>query len=196
MRLPILSAALAAICFALPATAQKGQVYNFSSQRACSTLLMFGETGQAALTITHGQPEWKASYDNMDAMLAQVKGKVNRLGKDFWTTFMTSAAVEIGGVKVMPGCYVVGIHCDDKGQFALVLLEATKAMKDGLMPWDDKVKPEIICPLTLNKDVAKEVVGKMEMTLKAGAEDPTKASFTLAWGKHTATAPVMIHVAK
>ncbi|MCU0865875.1 MAG: DUF2911 domain-containing protein [Planctomycetes bacterium] len=195
MRFPILSAALAAICFALPATAQKVQVYNFPSQRACSTLLMFGESGQAALTITHGQPEWKAEYDNMDAMLPKLKGKVNRLGKDFWTTFMTSAAVEIGGVKVMPGSYVVGIHCDDKGQFALVMFEAGKAMKDGLMPWAEDLKPEIVCPVTLNKNVAKDAVAKMEMTLKAG-EDPTKSTFTLAWGKHTLTAPIAIHMGK
>lgn len=194
MRIPILTAALAALCFALPATAQKIQVFGGNSQRACSSLVLFGEGVMAGITVTHGQPEWQAEYDGM---LDRLKGKINRLGKDLWTTFLTSVPVEIGGVKVPAGSYVVGLHCDADGKFGLALLDATKAMQAGALPFGpQKWTPDVLCPLTLAKDVAKESVAKMTMELKAADGDPTQATFTLAWGKHTLTAPIAIHVGK
>jgi hypothetical protein len=192
MHFPRLTAALAALCFALPTTAQ--DVYNVSGERMASTALAFGGNSMAAMTISYGQPMWKEEYTGM---LDKLKGKMNRLGKDFWTTFMTASAVEIGGVKVAAGSYVVGLHCDKDGKLALAFLDASKAMKDGVMPWDQKEwTPDAVCPLTLNKDVAKDSVQKMTMEVKLDEKAPTKGSFTLAWGKHTATAPVAIPAAK
>jgi hypothetical protein len=194
MRFPFLTAALAALCFALPATAQKIQVFGGNSQRACSSLVLFGEGVMAGVTITHGQPEWQAEYDGM---LDKLKGKLNRLGKDLWTTFMTSVPVEIGGAQVPAGSYVVGLACDKDGKFALALLDATKAMKAGTMPFGPQNwTPDVLCPLTLNKGAAKESVAKMAMELKADDKDPTKGTFTLAWGTHTLTAGLAIHVGK
>ena len=192
MRFPILSAALAALCFALPATAQKVQVFGGNSTRACSSVVLFGENIMAGITVTHGQPEWQAEYDGM---LDKLKGKTNRLGKDLWTTFMTSVPLEIGGVKLAAGSYVVGLHCDDEGQFALAFLDSTKAMKDGLMPFGpQKWTPDAVCPMTLNKDSAKESVAKMLIEVKADEKEPTKGTVSIAWGKHTLTAPMAIHI--
>ncbi|MBL8756040.1 MAG: DUF2911 domain-containing protein, partial [Planctomycetes bacterium] len=144
--------------------------------------------------VTHGQPEWKAEYDGM---LDKLKGKTNRLGKDMWTTFATSVPVEIGGAKVPAGSYVVALHCDNDGKFSLAMLDSTKAMQAGAMPFGpQKWTPDVTCPLTLNKDVAKEVAAKMTMELKADAKDPMQGTFTLAWGKHTLTAPLAIHAGK
>jgi hypothetical protein len=194
MRFPILSVALAAICFALPATAQKPEVFGGMQDRKASTVVLFGENMMAGMTMTYGQPEWQDSYTDM---LDKLKGKLNRLGKDLWTTFMTTVPVEIGGVKVAAGSYVVALHCDADGKLALAFLDATKAMKDGAMPFGpQKWTPDAVCPLTLNKDAAKESVAKMSMELKASSEEPTKGTFTLAWGKHTATAPIMMHIGK
>jgi len=194
MRFPILSAALAALCLSLPTVAQDVQVFGGQSTRACSTVVLFGEKVMAGVTVTHGSPVWKDEYDGM---LDKLKGKLNRLGKDMWTTFMNSCDVEIGGVKVPAGSYVVGLHCDKDGKFALAFLDATKAMKAGTMPFGPQTwTPDVVAPLTLNKDAAKESVKEMAMTLKADAKDLTKGSITLAWGKHTLTADMAIHVAK
>ena len=194
MRFPILSAALAALCFALPTTAQKVQVFGGQSERACSSLVLFGDNVMAGVTIVHGQPEWQAEYDGM---LDKLKGKINRLGKDLWTTFMNSVDVEIGGTKIPAGSYVVGLNCDKDGNFGLAFLDASKAMKAGAMPFGpQKWTPDFLAPLTLNKDVGKEVVAKMTMELKADDKDPTKGTFTMAWGKHTLTGPLAIHLPK
>jgi hypothetical protein len=195
MRFPILSAALAALCFALPTTAQKLQGMAFPGERAATTLAVFADDFSVAhmASIVHGQPIWQAEYDGM---MDKLKGKMNRLGKDWWTTLMTSTELQFGGTKIPAGSYVVGLHCDEKGTFTLGLMDAGKAMKSATHPFGaQNWKPEMSLPLTLHKDSAKEVVSKMTMTFAADEATPGKGEFTLAWGKHTLTAPVMLHVA-
>jgi hypothetical protein len=194
MRIPFLTAAFAALCLALPTTAQKIQGADGGAMRAETRLMVFTQDFSvfAMASITHGQPEWKAEYDGM---LDKLKGKTNRLGKDWFTTLITSSEFEIGGVKLAPGSYVVGLHCDKEGKFALAFMDSTKAMKDGVNPFMEW-KPEVVASLTLNKDAAAEAVAKMTMTLKAEKDGAGKGTFTLAWGKHTLTAPCQLHAPK
>lgn len=201
MRFPIFSAALAALCLTLPTTAQEGKPAadvkgaTATSQRAEARIMVFNDdfTVFALASITHGQPAWQDKYD---AQFDLLKGKINRLGKDWFTTLITSSELEIGGVKIAPGSYVVGLSCDQDGKFALALLDSSKAMKAKVNPFFGEWKPDYLLPLTLNKNVNKESVQLMVMTFDARPEDAGKGTFTLAWGKHTLTAPVMLHAPK
>ena len=49
MRFNLISAVLAALCFALPTTAQKVQVFGGNGQRAASTMILFGQDIMAGL---------------------------------------------------------------------------------------------------------------------------------------------------
>lgn len=194
MRLPILSAALAAVCLALPATAQKIQVYGGDTKRADSSIILFGSNMMAGINITHGQPVWKDQYTGM---MDKLKGKTHRLGKNLWTTFMTSTPISIGGTKVRAGSYVVALKCDDAGKFSLAMLNANKAMRQGIMPFVPNTwKPDFVTPLKLNLNASKESVSEMVMTLRSNKKDPMTGTFTLAWGPHTLTADLKIMVAK
>ncbi len=199
MRTHPLLAAAAALCLALPsfaqdANAQKVSGGNADTKRGETRIIAYTEDFSvfALASVTYGQPEWKAEYDGM---LDKLKGKNSRLGKDWFTTLITSSELEMGGKKIAPGSYIVGIHCDQDGKFGLSLADSSKAMKDGLNPFMDW-KPEIIVPLTLNKGAAKEAVKLMTMTFQAKAEDGGKGTFTLAWGTHTLTTPCHLHVPK
>jgi hypothetical protein len=190
MRFPNASAAIAAICLSFPSTAQEVQVFNANGERASSTLVLFGSDIMAGITIAHGQPAWKDEYTEQ---IEKLKGRTNRLGKDFWTTFMTSIPMSFGGSMVAPGSYVVGLHCDDAGTFSLAMIDASKAMKKGHMPFGAyNWKPDVTTPLTLNKNAKKKSVKKMLMTLANDKKDPMKGMFTLAWGPHTLTAPIAL----
>lgn len=194
MRFPLLTAALAALCFALPTTAQKIQGADGGAMRNETRLMVFNDDYSvfAMASLTHGQPIWQDSYDGM---LDKLKGKNNRLGKDWFTTLITSSEFEIGGTKVAPGSYILGLFCDKDGKFSLSFMDSSKAMKEGVNPFMDW-KPEFMAPLTLNKDVAKESVSKMTMTFKAEQGGGGKGNFTMAWGKHTLTAPCQLHAPK
>ena len=187
-------AAFAALSLTLSATAQKIQVFGGAAERASSSLVLFGENVMAGVTLTYGQPAWQPEYDTM---LDKLKGRLNRLGKDMWTTLLTTVPLELGGAKVEAGSYVVGLMCDKDGKFHLALLDATKAAKAGTLPFGQQTwTPDVLCPLTLNKDGAKEAAEKMTMTLAADAKDPSNGTFTLAWGKHTLTGALKLQLAK
>lgn len=198
MRFPFVTTALAALCLSLPVAAQKVQVFGGNGDRAATSQILFGEGLMAGMSITYGQPVWKDSHN---AMMEKLKGKLLRLGKDWWTTFTTSSDVEIGGVKIAAGAYLLGLHCDKDGKFSLAGIDAGKAMKAGAMPWpmDEEGnmnwKPDFLVPLQLNKDASKESVEKLTMTLAANGDDLSKGTFTLAWGTHTLTAPMAVVVA-
>lgn len=195
MRSSFLTTALAALCFALPTAAQKINAADSTGTRAETRMMIYNDDYSvfAMASLTHGQPTWKDDYNGM---MEKLKGKINRLGKDWFTTLITSSEFEIGGVKIPAGSYIIGLHCDKDGKFALAFMDSSKAMKDGISPFAGDWKPEIVAPLTLNKDVAKESVSLMTMTLKAEKDGGGKGTFTLAWGKHTLTAPVMLHAPK
>lgn len=195
MRFPLITAALAALCLALPTTAQKVKNYGGDSNRANSTMVLFGENLMAGVVISYGQPEWKEDeYKDLDKMIAHYKGNLLRLGKNLWTTFMTSVPITIGGTKVEAGSYVVGMMLDKDGKFSLALLDATKAMKKGLMPFGpQKWTPDYLLPLELHKDSVKGVVKLMKMSLVSDKDDATKGTFRLVWGTHELTAPLQVH---
>ncbi len=193
-RSTLLSFAFAALCAAAAAPAQGMQIYHFEGPRHATNVVLFSSEMAAGVTVVHGQPAWKDEYTGMLGML---KGKTHRLGKDLWTTLMTSAAIDIGGVKVAPGCYCVGLHCDEDGAFSLAMMDATKAMKKGLMPFGPQTwKPELTAPVKLNKDALEKPMDKMVMSLKGDRDDRMQGTFTIAWGPHTLTAPIKIHAPK
>lgn len=193
MRFPLISTALAALCFALPTAAQKVNNYGGDGTVASSTMLLFTESFEckAAVVINHGQPEWKDDYTQM---LDKLKGRLNRLGKNMWTTFMSSAPIEIGGTIVPAGSYVAGLMCDKDGKFSLALLDAGKAMKQGLMPFGPQTwKPDVLVPMELHRDSSKESVTLMKISLATEKDDPMHGTLTIAWGPHTLTAKLAVH---
>lgn len=196
MRLPLLSAAFAALCLALPATAQKWSAFPLNGERAAASLAAFTEgfTSAAWVSITHGQPIWKDSHD---AMLDSLKGKTSRLGLDWWTTLMTSVEIDFCGTKIPAGAYCVGVNIDKDGKFALVLIEAGKAMKANIHPFGPQAwTPDYTVPMTFSKGTAAKSVEKMTMSFTADEKEAGKGTFLLAWGKHTLTGPIAMTLPK
>jgi len=209
MRLSILFTACT-LCFALPSTAQEGNVKNPATKEASATkkFQSMAFAGSHAITtlavvtpdfssgsmasVSYGQPDWK---DSNDALIEKVKGTTQRLGKDAWTNLTTTSELELGGTKIPAGSYVVAITISKEGSFALVLTDSGKAMKSGLMPFGPQNwKPEYTVPMT--KAVSNEVVAKMTMTFDADPKVPGNGTFTIAWGKHTLTAPATLSAPK
>lgn len=209
MRLSILSAACA-VCLAVPALAQEGTAKNppptdastpkkfqsmaFPGAHAQTTLAVFTSDFSAGsmATISHGQPEWNDKYD---AMLETLKGTTQRLGSGAWTSLTTTTELELGGTKIPAGAYVVAVAVAKDGAFSLALCDSGKAAKSGLMPGGPQTwKPEYTVPMT--KGVGKEVASKMTMTFDADPKVPGKGNFTIAWGKHTLTAPATLSTPK
>lgn len=191
MRLPFLAATLASLCLALPTTAQV-QVFGGLGERAATSQILFGQNLAGGISIEHGQPIWQASHEKMRE---QLKGKLLRLGKDWWTTMTTSFPLEVAGTRVPAGAYLLGLHCDKDGKFSLTFLESTKGMKAGALPFEMNGKmnwkPDYVAPLEMHENANDAPVEKMKMQLKISGENMT-GSYTLSWGPHRLTAKIAV----
>jgi hypothetical protein len=198
MRIPttLCAAALAVCAFLTPAV--RAQVKAFGGpdddRKACT--LIFADTAggnfspKGAVSINYSQPDWKESY-NKQLGSGEFNGKNARLGKNWWTSFDTYIPLTVGGTKVAPGNYYLGIHVDEKGAFKLLFLDQKVALTNGWTPFmPEPWKSDIAAPLTLAKDSLKESQSKMVIAITADEKDSTKGKFSVQWGKHELSAPV------
>ena len=187
------AAALAACAFLAPAAAQT-QALNPGNDRTCCTIIFAdmsnGFSAKGALNLNYTAPEWKDSYT---AMIDSGKFTGNqRLGKNWWTSFDTMVPLTIGGTKVAPGAYFLGLNVSEKGEFKLLVIDAKTAITTGWVPFMPKPwKADVTAPLTLAKDSLKETQTKMVIAFTADEKDTTKGKFTIQWGKHELSAPVV-----
>lgn len=184
LALPVLASAF----LADRASAQL-QVFGGDAERMSSTRIFWDNGPAGMICVQYGQPTWKAEYDGM---VDSAKGKKLRLGKDFWTTFNTSVALQLGDSNVAAGSYYLGLECDDKGAFHLLLLNAEKSDKAGYTPFmPDQWKADYSVALTHDAD-ADETVQKLQITFVG--EDPNAMTLKLAWGTHSMTASMKAKV--
>jgi hypothetical protein len=168
----------------------KVQVFGGHGERAATSQILFGDGIMSGMSITYGQPVWQDAYNGM---LDRLKGKLLRLGKDWWTTFTTSCDLAFDDVKVPAGAYLVGLACDVDGNFALTLLEASKGMRQGALPFSTNEQgtmnwqPDLRIPLQLHRDGNSETVSQLRITLSANGDNLRDGKFELAWGKHLLT---------
>ena len=188
-------AALALSLLAAPAQAQIQVFGGPDEDRRSSTVVMFGENVIAGVSISYSAPDWKADYDKPGAM-DSYKGKNVRLGKNWWTSLDTNIPLEIGGTKLEPGAYYLGLRYGEDGSFKLLVLDASKAMKNSMMPFNpDGWKGGTTVDLKMNKDSLDESKKKMVIDISASEDDPSKGSFSIQWGKHELAADVKFQIA-
>ena len=183
----ILTAAVTAAFLSTSVSAQL-ELFGGAGVRASTMVGYWSDATQSAtaVSIQYGQGKWKDEYNDR---LDQLRGKRARLGKDWWTTFDTSLKLDFGGVTVPPGSYFLGLQCDQDGKFALVLLDANKAMAASAMPFLESAwKIDLSVPMTLEKGVLKQTVELMTIALEPGKDDQSKITLSITWGKHRLSA--------
>lgn len=202
MRFPtsLCVSALAAVAFFAPAAQAQVKALNPGEDRLCSTLIFADMSGggfsaKGAVNINYTAPMWNDKYTAaIDS--GKFNGSNQRLGKNWWTSFDTMVPLEIGGAKVMPGAYYLGLHIDEKGGVHLMVIDAKTALTSGWAPFMPQPwKAEVMAPLTLAKDSLKETQKTMLIQFTADEKDATKGTFSIQWGKHELSAPVKFHLA-
>lgn len=198
MRFIPLAATLAALTI-VPALQAQQVIGGPDPDRKASTVFVFTDSFEAlaGVSISYSQPTWQDSYNGM---LEQLEGNYTRLGKNWWTTFDTVGALEIGGTKIEAGSYYLGLAVGKDSAFSLLIFDSKRAMKAGLLPFSTalftgEAKAETKAPLTFAKDSLEEVAVKMEIEIAADTKDPTTGKFSIRWGRHELSAPVKFHLA-
>jgi len=153
-----------------------------------------GPAGQ--LAVEYGRPEWKKAYEDPANFDSMTKGKVWRMGKNFFTLLDTSVPLKISGKSVSPGYYFLGLkRSSDGASWSLAFIDPNKvraARLDGFVI--DKANVEFEVPVKMEK--SNDITEKLSITLPYPEAKPTDVTFRLAWGNFVVTAPVEVTLTK
>lgn len=190
----VLAPALVLSLLPAAATAQnKIQAFAQPSERTSANLILAEmNNGQfvgmvGAVTVVYGQPEWKKEYaEQVDVM---TKGKIFRLGKDYWATYDATAALNIGGTTVPPSVFYLAIARDKGDNWSLVFIDPVKAKAAGAMPFQPESAPRTHEVAMKHEKVEGAEVAKLEVKFTPDEKNPTQGTLTIAWGNQKLSAP-------
>ena len=145
--------------------------------------------------IDYGRPAWKKDYENAIVFDLATKGKVWRLGSNFWTVLDTNVPLSIAGKSVPVGVWYLGIHrSEDGATWSLAFIDPAKARSARIDPFDVAKAPvEFKVPITFEK--ATETKDKLTITLTPQKDNFKNSTLKIAWGTLVLSAPIQIQMA-
>lgn len=184
-------AAAAVLSMALPATGQekKPAIIAFGSDSAERGTARVGywnrekNVGAGGYFIDYGRPVWKKDYEDAARFDSMTKGKIWRLGSEYWTVLDTNVPIKISGVNVPTGQWFLGLErSQDGASWSLVFVDPSKARTMQLDPSEmNRVPVEFKAPMTL--EASPEVAEKLTLTLDVPKSDIRRSTLTIWWGK-------------
>jgi len=153
-----------------------------------------GAAGQFA--INYGRPVWKNDYEDPIKFDAMTKGKIWRMGSNFWTDLDTCLPLKISGKKVPAGYYYLGLHrSDDGSKWSLAFIDPAKVRAAHVDAFDIAKAPvEFEAPMFVTSAASKPE--KLTIELSYPKDDFRKVTLNVAWGTLALTAPIEVTVAE
>jgi len=165
--------------------------------RASARVLYWNTKADSAageFAIDYGRPVWKKEYEDPAKFDAMTKGKVWRMGSNFWTVLDTSLPLKIGGKRVGVGSYYLGLRRSaDGASWSLAFIDPAQVRRARLDGFEvGKAAVGFEAPMTVEK--ASSPVENLTITLSYPKEQPKKVTLKVAWGNMVLTAPIEVTV--
>jgi hypothetical protein len=175
--------------------AEGGGLDDYASARV---LYWNQKTDSAAgqFAINYGRPVWKRAYEDPAKFDALTKGKVWRMGSNFWTNLETQLPLVIGGKKVPAGYYYLGMHRSIDGlQWSLAFIDPSEVRRARLDAFQiQKAKVKFEAPMSVAQAEGKPE--KLTITLTYPNDALKNVKLRVAWGTLAFTAPVTVELAE
>ncbi len=173
--------------------AEGGSVDDYASTR----VLYWNPQANAAagqFAINYGRPVWRKDYEDAAKFDPMTKGKVWRMGKNFWSMLETDLPLNIGGKEIQPGSYCLGLYrSDDGAEWSLAFIDPAKVRHMHLDAFDILKAPvDFKAPMSVSK--SDKPVEKLTITLSHPTDKIQDVTMHLAWGNMHLTAPIQVTV--
>jgi len=147
-----------------------------------------GGTGQFA--IDYGKPIWRKDYEDSAKFDAMTKGRVWRMGSNFWTVLDTDMPITIAGKSVPAGYWYLGLkRSADGASWSLAFIDPQKVKQAQLDASEIGRAPIAFeAPMTIEK--ASESRDKLVIDLVIDKDHIYQATLRVAWGNLQLSAPV------
>ena len=150
--------------------------------------------GAGQFAIDYGRPVWKKDYEDTAKFDAMTKGKVYRLGSNFWTTLDTDVPLTIAGKTIPAGSWYLGLHrSDDGATWSLVFIDPAKA-RAGHMDASEIDRAPISFKAPLTSDAGGEMKDKLTIDLVFQKGDLKNVTLKIGWGKIQLSAPIEVPI--
>lgn len=189
-----------ALCLSIPALAQQPGITAEGGQpddRASARVLYWnsakhGAAGQFA--IDYGRPLWKSVYEDPVKFDTMTKGKLWRMGSNFWTTLDTCLPLKISGRRIAPGYYYLALHRSADGtRWSLAFIDPAKVRAARLDAFNvDKAPIAFEAPMASAQATSKPE--KLTILLSYPRDNDRNVTLSVAWGTLALTAPVEVTV--
>jgi hypothetical protein len=165
--------------------------------RASARVLYWNTQTDAAagqFVIDYGRPVWKKEYDDPAKFDAMTRGKIWRMGSNFWSILDTQLPLSIGGKKIPVGFYYLGLHRSEEGsEWSLVFIDPSRVRKGRLDAFQiEKAPVEFEALMSIAK--AETQTEKLTITLSHLKDDIQHVTMRVAWGNLALSAAIEVAV--
>ena len=195
-----LAIAILSICLvpAVQAQIKKGIIAEAEpalGERGTSRVLYWNQdkdVAAGAITVDFGRPAWRKEYEESGRFDLMTKGKVWRLGNNYWTILDSNLPIKIAGRDIPVGLWYLGLDRSADGKtWSLAFIDPVKARRgrhDGFTM--ETVPIEFKVPMTTGQTSG--LTEKLTMTLTAAKEDIRKVTLRISWGRVELMAPIQV----
>jgi len=148
--------------------------------------------GAGQFAIDYGRPVWRKEYDDTGNFDKITKGKVYRLGSNFWTTLDSDMPLTIAGKSIPAGSWYLGLHrSDDGATWSLVFIDPAKARAAHIDASEIERAP-IAYKAAMTVEQASESKEKLTIDLIFQKGNLKDVTLRIGWGKMQLSAPVTV----
>jgi len=149
----------------------------------------------AAVSVEFGRPLWNRQLDDPARFDLLTKGKVWRLGSDYWTSLDNNVPIKIAGREIPVGLWFLGLQRSaDGASWSLAFIDPVKVRKARLDAHAMSTAPiEFQVPLKIEPSTA--FADKFTMVLAADKANIKNVTIRISWGKLQLTTPMQVLVA-
>jgi len=142
--------------------------------------------------IDYGRPVWKKEYEDPAKFDAMTRGKIWRMGSNFWSILDTQLPLSIGGKKVPVGFYYLGLHRSEEGsEWSLVFIDPGRVRKGRFDAFQiEKAPVEFEALMSYAK--AETQTEKLTIALSYPKDDIKHVTMRVVWGNLALSATIEV----
>ncbi len=184
-----LASAIIAIAMSNPAAlAQEIRLFAAGPlrERASTRIVLWkGDRPHGQYVIQFGRPVWKKDYGG-DQLGQLTRGKIWRLGNNFWTTLDTGMKLRIGDAEVPAGYYYLAVWRSQDGEaWELLLIDPKECRERRLDAYEVETLPgqvPILSRAALKFENVEDSQERLVIRLAPVEGSPTRAALQIRWG--------------
>jgi Protein of unknown function (DUF2911) len=150
--------------------------------------------GAGQFAIDYGRPVWRKEYEDAAKFDQMTKGKVYRLGSNFWTTLDSDIPLVVAGKTIPAGQWYLGLHrSDDGATWSLVFIDPAKTRAEH-MDASEVGRAPVAFKAPMTTEQVGEMKEKLTIDLLFQEANPKDVTLRIAWGKLQLSAPIQVPV--